>query len=214
MDMKHLFFALIAAAVAASPVSGQQVTKETRDGIKNFSRLETTVACAGAITADAMPEIRKMGFVSVINLREAQEPGAQPEPSRAWERVEEDLARERGRAARGFRRFDHRARVLEQEPELDPRGAGGLARPAADAVVHRFGERGVVGRHLPAIHRAHESDPAAGVGALEGGQRERGTGRQAEPALDATCEPVAVHLEERPARGGCRRRNAQAVASA
>jgi len=104
--------------------------------------------------------------------------------------------------------------LLEQEPELDPRGAGGLARPAADAVVHRFGERGVVGRHLPAIHRAHESDPAAGVGALEGGQRERGTGRQAEPALDATCEPVAVHLEERPARGGCRRRNAQAVASA
>jgi uncharacterized protein (TIGR01244 family) len=83
MDMKHLFFALIAAAVAASPVSGQQVTKETRDGIKNFSRLETTVACAGAITADAMPEIRKMGFVSVINLREAQEPGADIEKHRA-----------------------------------------------------------------------------------------------------------------------------------
>ena len=53
----------------------RQVTKETRDGIKNFARIETTVACAGAITADAMPEIRKMGFVSVINLREAPEPG-------------------------------------------------------------------------------------------------------------------------------------------
>ena len=83
MDMKHIFFALIAAAVAASPVSAQQVTKETRDGIKNFSRLETTVACAGAITADAMPEIKKMGFVSVINLREAQEPGADIEKHRA-----------------------------------------------------------------------------------------------------------------------------------
>jgi len=83
MDMKHILFALIAAALAASPVSAQHVTKETRDGIKNFSRLETTVACAGAITADAMPEIRKMGFVSVINLREAQEPGADIEKHRA-----------------------------------------------------------------------------------------------------------------------------------
>jgi uncharacterized protein (TIGR01244 family) len=82
MDMKHILFALIAAA-AVSPVSAQQVTKETRDGIKNFSRLETTVACAGAITADAMPEIKEMGFVSVINLREAQEPGADIETHRA-----------------------------------------------------------------------------------------------------------------------------------
>jgi uncharacterized protein (TIGR01244 family) len=82
MDMKHILFALIAAA-AVSPVSAQQVTKDTRDGIKNFSRLETTVACAGAITADAMPEIKEMGFVSVINLREAQEPGADIETHRA-----------------------------------------------------------------------------------------------------------------------------------
>ena len=59
------------------------MTKETRDGIKNFSRLETTVACAGAITSDAMPEIKKMGFASVINLREAQEPGADVDKHRA-----------------------------------------------------------------------------------------------------------------------------------
>lgn len=83
MDMKYTLFALIAVTVFASSASAQQVTKETRDGIKNFSRLETTVACAGAITADAMPEIKKMGFVSVINLREAQEPGADIEKHRA-----------------------------------------------------------------------------------------------------------------------------------
>ena len=87
--MKYRFFALIAAVTFAGPlhVSGvladQQVTKETRDGIKNFSRLETTVACAGAITPEAMPEIKKMGFVSVINLREPQEPGADVEKHRA-----------------------------------------------------------------------------------------------------------------------------------
>ena len=57
MNMKHTLFALIAVLAAAAPAAAQQVTKETRDGIKNFSRLETTVACAGAITSDAMPEI-------------------------------------------------------------------------------------------------------------------------------------------------------------
>ena len=83
MSMKHIICALIAVVGIAAPAPAQQVTKETREGIKNFSRLETTVACAGAITSDAMPEIKKMGFVSVINLREAQEPGADVEKHRA-----------------------------------------------------------------------------------------------------------------------------------
>jgi uncharacterized protein (TIGR01244 family) len=83
MNMKHTLLALVVAAGMAAPASAQQVTREARDGIKNFSRLETTVACAGAITSEAMPEIRKMGFVSVINLREAQEPGADVEKHRA-----------------------------------------------------------------------------------------------------------------------------------
>jgi len=78
--MKSILLALTAvAALSAAP----QVTKESRDGIKNFARVETTVACAGAITSDAMPEIKKMGFVSVINLREAQEPGADIEKQEA-----------------------------------------------------------------------------------------------------------------------------------
>jgi uncharacterized protein (TIGR01244 family) len=81
--MKFKLLALTVASMLAGPalagydvVSAQQVTKESREGIKNFARLETTVACAGAITTEAMPEIKKMGFVSVINLRQATEPGA------------------------------------------------------------------------------------------------------------------------------------------
>jgi uncharacterized protein (TIGR01244 family) len=61
----------------------QQVTKETVPGIRNLARLETTVACAGAITAEVVPEIKKMGFVSIINLREATEPGAEIEKEEA-----------------------------------------------------------------------------------------------------------------------------------
>ena len=44
MDMKHLLVAFTAVVAAAAPALAQQVTKETREGIKNFSRLETTVA--------------------------------------------------------------------------------------------------------------------------------------------------------------------------
>lgn len=64
------------AAVNATPARAQDVTKQDVQGIKNFARLETTVACAGATNADAIPEIKKMGFVAVINLRESREPGA------------------------------------------------------------------------------------------------------------------------------------------
>ena len=68
---------LIASACLASmPVRAQEVTQETVDGIKNFHRLETTVACTGAIKATAVPEIKKYGFVSIINLREPTEEGA------------------------------------------------------------------------------------------------------------------------------------------
>ena len=64
------------ALFCATLAQGQQVTKETVPGITNFARVETTVACAGATKADAIPEIKKMGFASVINLRLPNEAGA------------------------------------------------------------------------------------------------------------------------------------------
>ena len=53
-----------------------KVTKEAVPGITNFARLETTVACGGATKAEAVPALKKMGFASIINVREATEPGA------------------------------------------------------------------------------------------------------------------------------------------
>jgi len=68
---------LIAAlCTAVVPVGAQEVTKETLAGVTNFNRLETTVACAGATKAEAVPELKKMGFASIINLRQATEAGA------------------------------------------------------------------------------------------------------------------------------------------
>ncbi len=76
---------LIAAALIASAAAlgAQQVTKEEVPGIRNLSRLETTVACAGATEIEAIPNVKKMGFVSMINLRQASEPGANVPQSEA-----------------------------------------------------------------------------------------------------------------------------------
>jgi uncharacterized protein (TIGR01244 family) len=73
----------IVSAVLVSPVLAQEVTKTEVTGVRNFARLQTTVACAGATSADALPEIKKMGFVSVINLRLATENGAEVEKEEA-----------------------------------------------------------------------------------------------------------------------------------
>src|SRR3954454_19532954 len=76
--------ALLAATLLSTVVIGanamaQQVTKENVPGVTNFTRLETTVACAGATKVEAVPEIKKLGFASIINLREASEPEANVE---------------------------------------------------------------------------------------------------------------------------------------
>ena len=63
------------ASLLATAASGQVVKQEV-PGIRNFAKVESTVACAGAITPAAIPEIKKLGYVSIINLRLATEQGA------------------------------------------------------------------------------------------------------------------------------------------
>ena len=78
----HSFFItslLAVTGLGAVTPTGQQVTKPSAPGIKNLARLETTIACAGAITPESVPSIKEMGFVSIINLRLASEPGSDPE---------------------------------------------------------------------------------------------------------------------------------------
>jgi uncharacterized protein (TIGR01244 family) len=85
--MKSIFLIalglLSTACLAGLPARAQEVTKENVDGITNFHRLETTVACSGAIKATAVPEIKQFGFASIINLREASEDGANLEQEAA-----------------------------------------------------------------------------------------------------------------------------------
>ena len=53
-----------------------QVVRQEVAGIRNFAKIESTVACAGAITPAAIADIKQMGFTSIINLRLATEQGA------------------------------------------------------------------------------------------------------------------------------------------
>lgn len=78
--MKTVISLLMVLAIAVVPAVAQgKVTKETVPGITNYAHLETTVACAGAITPESVGQIKQMGFVSIINLREASEQGANVE---------------------------------------------------------------------------------------------------------------------------------------
>ena len=68
----------LAGCLVAIEGSAQVVRQEVA-GIRNFAKIESTVACAGAITPTAIQEIKNMGFASIINLRLASEQGADVE---------------------------------------------------------------------------------------------------------------------------------------
>src|ERR1051325_2608699 len=74
--MNFVWSILLVLGIAGLGVAQGKVTKDTVAGITNYSHIETTVACAGAITPSSVAEIKKMGYASIINLREASEQGA------------------------------------------------------------------------------------------------------------------------------------------
>ncbi|HCE02284.1 MAG TPA: hypothetical protein DEQ98_03510 [Acidobacteria bacterium] len=68
-----LVAALLAFAVGPIALGAQDQAPE---GVVNYTRIDATVACAGATPAEAMPAIKALGFASVINFRTAEEEGA------------------------------------------------------------------------------------------------------------------------------------------
>jgi uncharacterized protein (TIGR01244 family) len=70
---------LLVLASIAGPVAAAQVQKVDVPGIRNFSRVDATIGCGGAVETTALPALKRDGFVSVINLRLASEAGANVE---------------------------------------------------------------------------------------------------------------------------------------
>jgi uncharacterized protein (TIGR01244 family) len=75
-SLASLLGLVVAIVMALAPSLGAQVTKESLPGVTNYAHVETTVACAGATTPAAMEAVKRLGYKSVINLREATEQGA------------------------------------------------------------------------------------------------------------------------------------------
>lgn len=73
--MKRFAFVLAGFTIVLA-VAHAQVQKETVEGITNYAHVQTTVACAGTVTNDSVAGIKKMGYASIINLRLANEKGA------------------------------------------------------------------------------------------------------------------------------------------
>jgi uncharacterized protein (TIGR01244 family) len=76
-----MFAAALAACITATATA--QVQKKEMAGIRNYSRVDATVGCGGATDPAAMAALRKEGYVAVINLRLATEPGADVDAGRA-----------------------------------------------------------------------------------------------------------------------------------
>lgn len=81
MHMRTL--STVVAVALLGGLAHAQVSKPTVAGVRNFAKLDATIACAGATTADAIPELKKLGYASIINLRLASEAGADVDVSKA-----------------------------------------------------------------------------------------------------------------------------------
>ncbi len=73
--------ALLLILTLGAPQQAPQ--KTTIPGGMNVTRVDATVMCGGATTDEAFPALKKEGFVSVLNLRQADEPGVDLQASRA-----------------------------------------------------------------------------------------------------------------------------------
>jgi len=75
--MRRSLLTAVLALTASVAFAQTPVTKASIPGVVNFSKVETTVACAGATTPAALAGIKSMGYNSVINLRTPGEAGAE-----------------------------------------------------------------------------------------------------------------------------------------
>lgn len=81
MDNRILTVAVAVSLLASSAYA--QVTTPTVAGVRNFAKLESTIACGGATTPEGVAELKKLGYASIVNLREATETGAEVEAEAA-----------------------------------------------------------------------------------------------------------------------------------
>jgi uncharacterized protein (TIGR01244 family) len=81
MTVRPIYVAALVALLTVPALA--QVQKKEVSGIRNYSRVDATVGCGGAVDPAAMSALKQEGYVSVINLRLPTEEGANVEAGRA-----------------------------------------------------------------------------------------------------------------------------------
>ena len=71
------------AAAPGAPQAAAAQPEEGPAGVVNYTRVDATVACAGATPPEAMAELKERGFAAVINFRTAGEQGARVDAGQA-----------------------------------------------------------------------------------------------------------------------------------
>ena len=81
ISLNHL--TLVAMTTATAFPRAQTMPASPIAGVTHYTRVDATVACGGATSPEAFPVLKREGFAAVINLRQASEPGANVEQSKA-----------------------------------------------------------------------------------------------------------------------------------
>lgn len=71
----------ILALIAGFTFQTPSISRQDLPGVVNYSRVDATVGCGGATEVSAFPALKREGFVSILNLRLADEPGVDIEQS-------------------------------------------------------------------------------------------------------------------------------------
>jgi len=69
-------------AAPSQAAQAQPPAKDAVAGVRNFTRVDSTIACGGAVTAEAFEALKQAGYKSVVNLRGASEQGNDVEAAR------------------------------------------------------------------------------------------------------------------------------------
>jgi uncharacterized protein (TIGR01244 family) len=81
MHRAPLVFLLFVLSTAIA--SGRQSQAPAVPGVTNYTRVDATAGCGGTTSTEAYPALKKEGYAAVINLRQADEPGANIEQAKA-----------------------------------------------------------------------------------------------------------------------------------
>ncbi len=85
LRVRSLLVLAIVLGLAAAPGAQQAAPPQTAQtqppakdavaGIRNFTKVDSTIACGGAVTLEAFEALKQAGYQSVVNLRGASEQG-------------------------------------------------------------------------------------------------------------------------------------------